>query len=164
MIVKFIFLVFILYLVFIYNKLQKNKFYNLDLYVKKASETIQQLETENEFLRINNNKFENSILEKNIEIKNLQDENQNKNSKLYTLTQNSDSHENFFQNFNSIFEESEKKLYEQISEYKYDLQQKNELVSKLESEKVSLNKEVELIYKYLKINDYALYEEFLKNK
>ena len=163
MIVNFIFLMFILYLVFIYNKLQSRKSSNLESYIKHASLIIERLEKENSILKEQNNAFENQINETNSQINKL-DQNINlKKSEIEFLNKNCNEEKIINQNHSYVFHESEKHLYNQISDLKHDSKKNDTLIHELREENISLKKEHEILYKFLKLSDYALYEEFLKN-
>ena len=163
MIVNFIFLIFIFYLVFIYNKLQNNKHVNLENYIRHASVIVERLEKENELLNKQNNEFENIIVENKVKIDNLDDDMNSKNIEINKLNNYYTQEKETNQNFASIFNESEKNLYQQISDLKINSNQHGNEFLELQKENAVLKSQQKILYKYLRVADYALYEEFLRN-
>jgi hypothetical protein len=163
MIIKFIFLIFIMYLVFIYNRLQTNKKLNLETYIKHATTVIQNLEQENEALRKDNNNFENQIIENTSSLQRLNDNINEKNNEITILNSNYQEQKNISSNFSTVLVDTEKNLYKQISDLKINYKNDSQDVIDLKKKYAVLQKEHEVLYKFLKLSDYALYEEFLKN-
>lgn len=162
MLVNFLFLVFIVYLIYIYNNLQNNKYLNLENYLKHASLIVERLEKENQILKDQKNNFENKVIENDINLKNL---NQNLDSKKYELmklNKNYNEEKEMNQSFAEIFKQSEKNLYEQISDLKYNSKKSNQEFEEIKKENVILKNQQEILFKFLKLSDYALYEELLK--
>lgn len=163
MIINFIFLIFIFYLVFIYNKLQNNKYVNLENYIRHASLIIERLEKDNEILKEQSNLFENDLIKNKAEIQKLGENINIKNNEINKLNQNYSNEKIINQNFSSIFHESEKNLYQQISDLKSNNKENSEQFIELQKENAVLKSQQKILYKYLRVADYALYEEFLRN-
>lgn len=163
MIINFIFLIFIFYLVFIYNKLQNNKYVNLENYIRHASLIIERLEKDNEILKEQSNLFENDLIKNKAEIQKLGENINIKDNEINKLNQNYSNEKIINQNFSSIFHESEKNLYQQISDLKSNNKENSEQFIELQKENAVLKSQQKILYKYLRVADYALYEEFLRN-
>ena len=163
MIVNFIFLIFIFYLVFIYNQLQNNKHFNLENYIRNASLVIEKLEKDNNILKEQNNVFENDVIKNKAEIQKLDENINSKNNEINNLNKNYSDEKVLNKNFTSIFDQTEKNLYQQISDLKYNSKKNGDEFIELQKENASLKSQQKILYKYLKVADYALYEEFLIN-
>jgi len=163
MIVNFIFLIFIFYLVFIYNQLQNNKHFNLENYIRNASLVIEKLEKDNNILKEQNNVFENDVIKNKAEIQKLDENINSKNNEINNLNKNYSDEKVLNKNFTSIFDQTEKNLYQQISDLKYNSKKNGDEFIELQKENASLKSQQKILYKYLKVADYALYEEFLRN-
>lgn len=162
MITNFIFLVFIIYLIYIYNNLQSSKYHNIETYLKNASVIIERLEKENEILKKQHDEIDNKLNKNNFEIKSL---NQNINLKkleIDKLNKNFLEERKMNQNFSSVLENSEKNLYQQISDLKVNSKDSLEELDELKKENLKLKNRQEILFQFLKISDYALYEELLK--
>ena len=66
------------------------------------------------------------------------------------------------QNFSYLLENSEKNLYQQISDLKVNSKESLEELDELKKENLKLKNRQEILFQFLKISDYALYEELLK--
>ena len=162
MIINFVFLIFIVYLIFIYNKLQNDKFLNLDTYLQQTSIIVERLEKENEILREQNNSFETKIMKNDSELDKLNNKIKLKNNEENKLNKDYGDEKEMNKNFTSIFRESEKNLYNQISELKFDSKRINSEYEELKKENLLLKNKQEILFQFLKITDYEIYEELLK--
>lgn len=163
MIINFIFLIFIFYLVFIYNRLQNNKYVNLENYIRHASLIIERLEKDKEILEKQNKLFETNLIKNRVEIEKLGENINGKNNEINKLNKNYSDEKELNQNFASVFNESEKNLYQQISDLKNNNSQNSDKFIELQKENAVLKSQQKILYKYLRVADYALYEEFLRN-
>ena len=162
MITNFIFLVFIVYLIYIYNNLQSSKYLNIETYLENASVIIERLEKENDILKDENNEISNKLIKNDMELDNLNQNINSKTTEIDKLNKNFLEEKKTNQNFSNIFEESEKNLYQQISDLKLTLKQKVEDLEEFKKENIILKNKEDILYKFLKLSDYALYEELLK--
>jgi hypothetical protein len=162
MIINFLFLVFIVYLIFIYNKLQNDKFLNLDTYLRHTSLIVERLEKENQILKEQNGSFETKIIKNDTELEKLNNNMLLKNKEINKLNKNYIDERQMNQSFTSIFQESEKNLYEQISELKFNSKRIDGEYEELKKENLLLKNKQEILFQFLKITDYEIYEELLK--
>ena len=165
MITKLIFLIFIFYLIYIYNNLYNDKELNIDTYLNKSQEIIKNLEKKNKDLAEQANSFENKVIESKSNYNNLLKDYNSKNTEIKNLNNNINEEKKVNKNFSEAFkgnEENEKNLYFEISDLKSNKLESDKKVEEIKEENIKLKKEAEILYKYIKIYDYAMYEEILK--
>jgi hypothetical protein len=174
MIIVIILFSFIIYLIYIYINLSRNKSFEIISYMNKANKEIENIKTKklylknelknkNEEINLIKNNLNNIQNKSNICISNL--ENLKKINKINEiLLKDSDDtiESDYFKDYYGAYKKIETNLYRDLGECKSEnikYKIKNEDLIK---DVTSRKKELEMVYKYLKIADYAMYEESLK--
>ena len=154
---------FIVYLIYIYINLSKNKIFEISNFMKKTNLTISQLQEENNIL---NHKI-GKISEKNIscekDLSTTINKTQECNLNKKKIEDNYQNEKKINSNISDTLKKSETNLYELLGKCKGENKQFKIENEKLTNTNIRYNKELEMLYKYLKYTDYALYEETIKN-
>jgi hypothetical protein len=154
---------FIVYLIYIYINLSKNKIFEISNFMEKTNLTISQLQEENNILNHKISKISEKTISCEKDLSTSINKNQECNVNKKQIENNYQNEKKINSNISETLKKSETHLYESLGKYRGENKEFKIENEKLTNNNIRYKKELEMLYKYLKYTDYSLYEETIKN-